>query len=158
MEYIKQINAFWAWRSLNDISHTQVDLYFALLDTFNKRQRPDELAIPNRTLMSAADIQTKAQLAKERAALVDLGLIRYVSGERGKAGIYSIVILYDNEADNETTSEAVTNQLSKQLQNSLPYKEKEIEKEEEKEYTHSRQNAESDRAKIQAVFDAFNAI
>ncbi|MCH5213062.1 MAG: hypothetical protein J1G06_08600 [Oscillospiraceae bacterium] len=154
MDYIKQLNAFWKWRELHDISHTQLDIYLALLDVFNRAFWKPELSIPNRTIMSKADISDKKQLADERSKLVELGLIIYTTGDRKKAGSYSIVTLYDTEEQPQNNPE-----ISPDFPPELPPINKtENIKQKTKTKTDIHTSADSDSVAIQTVFDAYNDI
>lgn len=107
MDYIKQLNALWRWRELHDISHAQLDIYMAILDIFNRAFWARELAVPNRIIMCKAEISDRKQLAAERQALVELGLISYTPGRAKQAGTYSVTVLYTDApaADHEAAAE-----------------------------------------------------
>lgn len=99
MNYIKQMNAFWIWRKFQaDISHSEADLYYALLNLANLTGWKTRLSLPNSTLMAAANIENKSQLSTLRNRLVQKGLIEYTPGRKGKAPIYIINKLYDDGA------------------------------------------------------------
>lgn len=100
-DYIRQLNAFWRWRELNDISHAQVDLYMALLDIFNRAFWAEELAIPNRAIMCKSEIADRKQLSVERQALCDMGLIAYTPKKSKQAGTYSLAALYTPEPQSD---------------------------------------------------------
>ena len=122
MNYIKQLNAFWKWRELHEISHAEADLYFALLCIFNEFFWQDNLPIPSRTPIGKAELSDKSQLRKLRMGLIDKGLIQYNEGKKGKSGTYSIVQLYDENTpimtpivqENDTV-------LTDKLQENNPY-------------------------------------
>ncbi len=98
MQYISQINAFWNWRRLNEISHAQVDLYFTILNCGNSCGWKTEFNIPNSTIIGMCQISA-SELAKHRNALIQKGLIRYRKGNKKNAGSYSITPLYDSNLD-----------------------------------------------------------
>ena len=93
MNYLKQINGFWIWRKLNTLTHSQMDLYFALLDCANTAAWREDFTVPNSTLMNLCQLQ-KTQFFVDRNRLIQLELIKYTPGKRGKAGSYSIIPLY----------------------------------------------------------------
>lgn len=100
MNYIKQLNAFWIWRKYqSDISHSESDLYFALLHCANESGWKTQVSLPNSTLMATANIENKSQLSTLRNRLVQKGLIQYMPGKKGKAPVYIIKKLYDDESD-----------------------------------------------------------
>lgn len=100
MNYIKQINAFWKWRKYNnDISHSAADLYFAILNCANEAGWKKQVNIPNSTLMATAQIGNKSVLASLRNILAQKGLIKYISGKKGKAPGYIVVTLYDADTN-----------------------------------------------------------
>ena len=103
INYIKQINGFWAWRRMNTLSHAQVDLYFAVLDCVNRYHWEKYVSIPNTTLISMCGT-SKSELLRNRKYLQKMNLIRYYPGQAGRAGHYSVVSLedqgwYRNETD-----------------------------------------------------------
>ena len=106
INYIKQINGFWAWRRMNTLSHAQVDLYFAVLDCVNRYHWEKYVSIPNTTLISMCGT-SKSELLRNRKYLQKMNLIRYYPGQAGRAGHYSVVSLEDqgwfrNEPDFST--------------------------------------------------------
>lgn len=98
MKYISQLNGFWNWRRLNGITHSQVDLYFAILNCGNACGWRSEFTVPNSTIIGMCQISA-SELAKNRNALIQKGLIRYSKGKKGNAGLYSIAPLYDSNQD-----------------------------------------------------------
>ncbi len=94
INYIKQINGFWAWRRMNALSHAQVDLYFAVLDCVNRYHWDKYVSIPNATLISMCG-SSKSELLRNRKYLQKMNLIRYYPGQAGRAGHYSVVSLED---------------------------------------------------------------
>ena len=120
MNYIKQLNAFWIWRKYqSDISHSESDLYFALLHCANESGWKTQVSLPNSTLMATANIENKSQLSTLRNRLVQKGLIQYMPGKKGKAPVYIIKKLYDDESDIGTDigSHNCTNELTNQMTN-----------------------------------------
>ena len=103
MRYISQINGFWNWRRLNEINHAQTDLYFAILNCGNSCGWKSEFNIPNSTIIGMCQISS-SELAKNRNLLIQKGLIRYKKGNKGTAGSYSIIPLYDNYSDSYSDS------------------------------------------------------
>ena len=108
MNYIRQINGFWNWRSQNELSHSQVDLYFAILHVANKCGWKGAFNIPNTTLFGLSQL-SKSELHKHRLVLIQKGLIVYKKGQKGKAGHYSISPLYDTNMDTNVDTNMDTN-------------------------------------------------
>lgn len=96
MNYIKQLNAFWHWRSLHKMTHAQADLYMALLSVANENYWKSNLPIPGKKLIDRADLCDKSQLRKLRNDLISLGLIVYKEGRSRQPGLYNIVKLYSS--------------------------------------------------------------
>ena len=94
MKYLSQINAFWNWAKLNDLSYSAGYLYFAILDCANTAGWKEEFNAPNSTLMAMTGL-ARDNFNKSRNVLVQKGLIEYKSGTRGNAGIYRLIPLYD---------------------------------------------------------------
>lgn len=99
MNYIKQINGFWNWRMLHDISHGAVDLYFAILHCANTAKWKSGLNIPNSTLLKLAHFKDSSGLIKTRNQLMQHGLIAYQKNKNGKAGTYTVKRLYQSETE-----------------------------------------------------------
>lgn len=105
MNYLRQINGFWNWRKLNTLSHSQMDLYFAILDCANTAMWRETFGVPNSTLMNLCQL-SKSQLSKDRNKLTQLNLIGYVPGKKGKTGTYKIVPLYDTFRDTDSATDS----------------------------------------------------
>lgn len=108
MKYLSQINGFWNWRKLNELSSKQADLYFAILDCANSAGWKRSFNVPNSTLQSMCQM-SKTELYKNRNVLIQLGLIRYENGKKSSAGIYSISPLYDTHLDTNPDTNLGTN-------------------------------------------------
>ena len=108
MNYIRQLNGFWNWKSQNVLSHTQTDLYLAILHVANKSGWKGAFNIPNTTLFGLCQIG-KAELHKNRLALIQKGLIAYSKGKKGTAGIYIIGMLYETNQDTNVPTNQDTN-------------------------------------------------
>ena len=108
MKYISQLNGFWNWRTINRISHGEVDLYFALLHIANTTKWKSSFNVPNSTLLRLTHFNDNSALIKSRNKLVQSGLIQYQKGKDKKAGVYKIKCLYSNETDTEMDTEMDT--------------------------------------------------
>ena len=70
IDYIKQLNGFWRFRRMNHLTHQQVDLYFALLDSLNSLFWEKELSAANSTLMKKTNMTSRSQLERARNGLI----------------------------------------------------------------------------------------
>ena len=115
MKYITQINAYWNWVKLNDLSSRAGYLYFAILDCANTAGWKGEFNAPNSTLQAMAGLD-KNGLVRYRNALVQAGLIKYQQGKRGASGTYSIIPLYDtnNDTNYDANSELIAIPIANQ--------------------------------------------
>lgn len=126
VNYLKQINGFWIWRKLNTLTHSQMDLYFALLDCANTAAWREDFTVPNSTLMNLCQL-SKAQMCKDRNRLTQLELIKYTPGKRGQAGSYAIVPLYKTnpetnpETNHETNDETIYKNKNININKNLKY-------------------------------------
>ena len=118
MKYITQINAYWNWVKLNDLSSRAGYLYFAILDCANTAGWKGEFNAPNSTLQAMAGLD-KNGLVRYRNALVQAGLIKYQQGKRGASGTYSIIPLYDT--NNDTNSDANSEPIAIPIANQSGY-------------------------------------
>lgn len=121
MTYIDLINRFWQRFEEEEISRTEMALYFYLLNVCNKRRWQSKFSLTNKNIMVNLNISENT-LAKSRDRLVELDLIKCEKGERnGFSPRYTIVgveeenseVSYDANSDvnNEDECEA-TNDVS----------------------------------------------
>lgn len=85
--YIDRINAYWNWRMFNSVSDKAQALYFALLHCANRAGFPNELCVPNSTLLSMVNISLR-ELFNVRNTLEQVGLVEIVKGKKGQAATY----------------------------------------------------------------------
>ncbi len=114
MSYIDLINRFWAIDLEATFSHTEVHLYFKLLEINNKLGWKNEFKYPNTRLEVEVGMRTKS-LINARQRLIDFGLIKYKKGTTRSAGTYSFVYLLSNVPTKESNQES--NQGSNQGSN-----------------------------------------
>lgn len=88
MTYIDRINAFWNWVQFNEIGSNGAILYLAMLHCANRAAWPKFVSIPNRVLLSLTGLSMDT-LKAQRNKLVQLGVIDYAKGKKGKAALYS---------------------------------------------------------------------
>lgn len=87
LSYIDRINAYWNWRVFNSVSDKAQALYFALLHCANRAGFPNELCVPNSTLLSIVNMSLR-ELFNVRNTLEQVGLVEIVKGKKGQAATY----------------------------------------------------------------------
>lgn len=154
MDYMRQLNGFWNWRRLNEVSHAQADLYFSILAAANMLHWKEPFTIPNTTLMSMCQT-SKSELHKLRLALIQKCLIGYCKGKKGSAGIYTISPLYEINLDTNLETNMDTNldiNLETNMEDIIKHKKK------NKKYTSTRtrvREASYDLAEIEKMLNDF---
>lgn len=108
MDYMRQLNGFWRWRQTNQVSHSQVDLYFAILAIGNSCGWKEQFTIANKTLVGMCQL-SESELHKQRLVLIQTGLIDYKKGKKGQAGTYFINPLYETNMDINMDSNTAIN-------------------------------------------------
>ncbi len=97
--YIDRINAFWNWRMFNPITDKAMALYFALLHCANRAGFPEEICIPNSTLLSMIGMEIR-DLYRTRNLLEQIGLVEIEKGKRGQSATYRLTPISDRISDN----------------------------------------------------------
>ena len=126
--YIDRINAFWNWRLFNPVPDKAVALYFAILHCANRAGFPDEVCVPNSTLLSLVDME-KRDLYRFRNVLVQVGLIAIDKGHKGQAAVYRLSFISDKYGTNVVTNpvtNVVTNPVTNPVTNTAPYIDKDM--------------------------------
>jgi hypothetical protein len=105
MTYIDLINRFWLRFEEEEISRTEMALFFYLLNVCNRRRWQAQFSLTNKNIMVNLDISENT-LSKCRDRLVELNLIKYEKGERnGFSPRYTIVGVEDDASDSEQAPE-----------------------------------------------------
>lgn len=128
--YIDRINAFWNWRLFNPVPDKAVALYFAILHCANRAGFPDEVYIPNSTLLSLVDMERR-DLYRIRNILVQSGLVAIGKGHKGQAASYQlrpISDIYGTNLDTNPVTNVVTNPVTNPVTNMAPYTDKDKDK------------------------------
>jgi hypothetical protein len=99
MTYIDLINRFWLRFEEEEISRTEMALFFYLLNVCNRRRWQAQFSLTNKNIMVNLDISENT-LAKCRDRLVELNLIKYEKGERNNSSPkYTIVGVEDENSE-----------------------------------------------------------
>lgn len=102
MNYILLVNRFWKYHQLYELRITETALYLLLVDSCNKLDWKKVFCHSNAYLCGRLHI-TERTLVKSRQKLIDLGLIKFVSGKNKHAqSDYSLTDI--GEANQEETS------------------------------------------------------
>ena len=104
MNYLKELNAFYAWILTNDISGGQILLWLALLQTANRKGWPEWFTVPNATLQLMTRTSPNG-IRRARNGLVDRGLILYRKGyANNQAGRFHVISFMEilSRADERT--------------------------------------------------------
>lgn len=128
--YIDRINAFWNWRMFNPVSDKAMALYFAILHCANRAGFPDEVCIPNSTLLSMVDMERR-DLFRVRNVLDQAGLIQVDKGKKGQAAVYRLSLISDKYGTNFDTNPVTnvdTNPVTNPVTNTAPYTDKDKDK------------------------------
>jgi len=107
MSYIDLINRFWLRFEEEEISRTEMALFFYLLNVCNRRRWQAQFSLTNKNIMVNLNISENT-LAKSRDRLVELDLIKCEKGERNNSSPrYTIVGVEDESCDvsNDVTNE-----------------------------------------------------
>lgn len=105
MNYIKEINAFYDWLELNDVSPSAINLWYALMHINNKSGWASSFTVAESVLCVKTGLSDRT-LRKVRNELKQLGRIDFAS-RKGKAPKYTInsFMRSENNAEPEQRSE-----------------------------------------------------
>lgn len=90
MNYIVEINAFYAWLITNPISSDAQSLWHALMHVNNKCAWARTFTVANGTLLGMLGF-SQSQLSRCRAELVGAGRIKHIPRPGGQCPIYAII-------------------------------------------------------------------
>ena len=159
--YIDRINAFWNWRMFNPVSDKAMALYFAILHCANRAGFPDEVCIPNSTLLSMVDMERR-DLFRVRNVLDQAGLIQVDKGKKGQAATYRLSLIsdkYGTNFDTNPVTNVVTNPVTNPVTNTAPYTDKDKDKDKDINNTvllTQNSSAGEGRTDYQSVAKAYN--
>jgi DnaD/phage-associated family protein len=99
MNYIKELNAFYDWLELNELSPSAINLWYALMHINNKAGWIETFTVAESVLCVKTSL-TDRTLRKVRNELKQKGRIDFVS-RKGKAPTYKIISFYTSENNSE---------------------------------------------------------
>jgi DnaD/phage-associated family protein len=103
MNYIKELNAFYDWLELNELSPSAINLWYALMHINNKAGWAETFTVAESVLCVKTGL-TDRTLRKVRNELKQKGRIDFVSRKGGKAPIYKIIPFESSEHSAEINS------------------------------------------------------
>lgn len=103
MNYIKELNAFYDWLELNELSPSAINLWYALMHINNKAGWTETFTVAESVLCVKTGL-TDRTLRKVRNELKQKGRIDFIS-RKGKAPIYKIIPFNSSEQSTENNSE-----------------------------------------------------
>lgn len=95
MDYIRQLNAFRDWLLVNDLPTSAIALWYALMTINNMTGWKERFNAPNSVVEKLTGL-SKQGLVNARRKLLEVGLIEYEKGKKGKAPVYRIVPLVNS--------------------------------------------------------------
>lgn len=121
MSYINYLNSFWQLRQDEFITSTEADLYFALLQIANLHKWEDEFCASLGRLESMTEM-SRHTIIKSRNRLVELGLIAFEQGTkgRGKNTTYTLVKGAEKSAIKCAIKSANMHLLEKEKKENIP--------------------------------------
>ena len=84
------LNAFDEWIEQNSISTCQIAIWYRLAALYNKLGRPEWVSVDNLKLMWMTQISNKNTFIKNRDKLIELRLIEFEKGKKGKPNQYKV--------------------------------------------------------------------
>ncbi|WP_082794451.1 DnaD domain protein [Halobacillus sp. KGW1] len=90
MNYIKEMNAFYDWLEINELSPSAINLWYALMHINNKAGWAETFTVAESVLQVKTGL-TDRTLRKVRNELKQKGRVDFISRKGGRAPIYNIV-------------------------------------------------------------------
>ena len=90
MDYMREINAFYDFAEVNDLSPSCVTLWHAFMFLANRARWPEQLTLPISALESRAKLKSTA-VKEARKKLKELGLIDFEFRDGNQSTIYRII-------------------------------------------------------------------
>ena len=109
MNYIKEMNAFYDWLEINELSPSAINLWYALMHINNKAGWAETFTVAESVLCVKTGL-TDRTLRKVRNELKQKGRVDFVS-RKGKAPIYKITSFYSTENISELTQRSEINSV-----------------------------------------------
>ncbi|MEK4150018.1 DnaD domain protein [Robertmurraya sp. FSL W8-0741] len=96
MNYIKELNAFYDWLELNELSPSAINLWYALMHINNKAGWVETFTVAESVLCVKTGL-TDRTLRKVRNELKQKERIDFISRKGGRAPIYKIISFFSTE-------------------------------------------------------------
>ncbi|MED4936277.1 DnaD domain protein [Heyndrickxia coagulans] len=96
MNYIKELNAFYDWLEINELSPSAINLWYALMHINNKAGWAETFTVAESVLCVKTGL-TDRTLRKVRNELKQKGRIDFLSRKGGKAPIYKVISFFASE-------------------------------------------------------------
>lgn len=96
MNYIKELNAFYDWLEINELSPSAINLWYALMHINNKAGWAETFTVAESVLCVKTGL-TDRTLRKVRNELKQKGRIDFISRKGGRAPIYKIISFLSTE-------------------------------------------------------------
>ncbi|QVY60960.1 DnaD domain-containing protein [Cytobacillus gottheilii] len=96
MNYIKELNAFYDWLELNELSPSAINLWYALMHINNKAAWAETFTVAESVLCVKTGL-TDRTLRKVRNELKQKNRIDFISRKGGRAPIYKLISFFSTE-------------------------------------------------------------
>ena len=90
MKYLDSLNSFDKWVKQNPISTCQIAIWYRLAALYNRFGRPEWISVDNLKLMWVTQISNKNTFIRNRDKLIELKLIEFKKGKKGKPNQYKV--------------------------------------------------------------------
>ena len=124
LTYIDYLNQFSRWCEDDNPTDKAIILYYALLNTFNRRGWPRWAGVDTQRLMILARTSDKKVAYRARDILSEAGFIEYVSGKKGKATMYRLLGFCGKSTTESTTESTTGNATESGTESATPNKTK----------------------------------
>ncbi|MEZ2715398.1 DnaD domain-containing protein [Niallia circulans] len=104
MNYIKELNAFYDWLEINELSPSAINLWYALMHINNKAAWAETFTVAESVLCVKTGL-TDRTLRKVRNELKQKNRIDFISRKGGRAPIYRVISFYSTENNSADSSE-----------------------------------------------------
>ncbi|WP_366160613.1 DnaD domain protein [Bacillus infantis] len=108
MNYIKELNAFYDWLEINELSPSAINLWYALMHINNKAGWAETFTVAESVLCVKTSL-TDRTLRKVRNELKQKGRIDFVSRKGGRAPIYHLNSFFSAEINSVALTPAEIN-------------------------------------------------
>lgn len=96
MNYIKELNAFYDWLEINELSPSAINLWYALMHINNKAAWAETFTVAESVLCVKTGL-TDRTLRKVRNELKQKNRIDFISRKGGRAPVYKVISFFSTE-------------------------------------------------------------